>query len=235
MSHEPTDPAGTVHDPRERWYSPYGGIEFGLSLRWLLAGTLLYAVLLLVAMAGRPDIATYPLIGPSLYLTPVFGLPFVLGTLNRPGRTRRIGYFLVLLPLAHVAANYAAWYYASSSFDLANPGLDPQRDRIAGAIGGTTGAALSLGLLRLVQLTTPGRRHLVAILIGIAALGALGAEAMARGLQWTDALRRLDDPGRAILWYEAVHLPWQALFALWLAWLMRRPREPRPPRPALDG
>ncbi len=50
---------------------------------------------------------------------------------------------------------------------------------------------------------------------------------MAAGLQWTDALRRTDDPGRQIIWYETVHLPWQLLFGALLAWMMRKPRVPR--------
>ena len=64
-------------DPREAWFSPYRGIEFVTSLKWLVAGAALYALLLLVAMAGKPAEATWPIVGPSLYLTPLYGLPYV--------------------------------------------------------------------------------------------------------------------------------------------------------------
>jgi hypothetical protein len=69
--------------------------------------------------------------------------------------------------------------------------------------------------------------------LGAILLTALGAGAMAAGLQWTDALRRTDDPGRQIIWYELVHFPWQLLFGAILAWLMRKPpRAAQAPQPA---
>ena len=214
-------------DPREAWFSPYRGTEFGIAFKWLCGGAALYALLLLVMMAGKPGEATWPVVGPSLYLTPLYGLPYVLATVNKPGRTRRMLYFILLLPLAHVAANYAAFSYAARTFDLELPGVDVQRDLVAGALGGLTGAVLAFALLALVRLTAPDRRHLPVMILGTVLLAAIGAAAMAAGLQWTDALRRPDDPGRAIIWYETVHLPWQLAFALLLAWLMRRKPEPR--------
>lgn len=199
----------------------FGGIGFWTSLKWLGAGALLYALLLLVAMAGKPADATYPIVGPSLYLTPMFGLPYVLAMLNRPGRTRRMLYFLVLLPAAHVIANYLAWSYAVSNFDLADRSGDLQRDLLTGGFGGVAGASLGFALLEQVQLTPLEKPRRWAMLLGVVLLTALGAAAMAFGLWWTDALRITVEPGRAILWYQIVHLPWQLLFALFLAWLMR--------------
>ena len=220
-------------DPREAWFSPYRGAEFGTAFNWLCGGAALYALLLLVAMAGKPAEATWPVVGPSLYLTPMYGLPLVLATINKPGRTRRMLFFLLLLPLVHVAANYVAFSYAARSFDLENPGVDMRHNLIAGGLGGLTGSVLAFALLRLVRLTAPDRRHLVAMSLGVILLTAIGAAAMAAGLLWTDAIRRTDDPGRAIIWYETVHFPWQIAFALLLAWLMRKRREPRPKRPTL--
>lgn len=199
----------------------FGGIGFWTSLKWLGAGVLLYALLLLVAMAGKPADATYPIVGPSLYLTPMFGLPYVLATLNRPGRTRRMLYFLVLLPVAHVIANYLAWSYAVSNFDLGDRSGDLQRDLLTGGFGGIAGAALSFALLQQVQLTPLETPRRWAMLLGVLLLTALGAGTMAFGLWWTDALRITAEPSRAILWYEIVHPSWQLVFALFLAWLMR--------------
>lgn len=223
-----------VRDPREAWYSPYRGMPFALSLKYLLGGAVLYALLLLVAMAGSGKFATYPVVGPSIYLTPMFGLPLVLGTANRPGRTRRILYFLILLPLVHMAANYLAVLYGMEYFDLLEPGADRERNLIAGGIGGFTGALLSVLLLHLVRLTARDRRHWLAMIASVVLLTAAGAGTMAAGLQWTDALRRTGDPGRAILWYETVHFGWQCVFAVCLAWLMRKRPEPRRPRPVLQ-
>lgn len=220
-------PGPELRDPREAWFSPYRGLEFEFGFKWLGVGALVYALLLLVAMAGRPGEAIWPILGPSLYLTPMYGLPLVLATLNRPGRTRRMLYFLILLPIVHVAANYATWNYAANAFDLARPGTDLVRDAIAGGLGGLTGATLSFALLRLVRLTAPDRSHLALMIFGGALLTALAAATMAAGLLWTDALERRDDPGRQIIWYETVHFPWQLLFSLLLAWMMRRRPEPR--------
>jgi hypothetical protein len=227
VSDEPETRPAEFPDPREAWSSPYRGIEFELSAKWLAGGALLYAMLLLVFMAGNPREATWPIVGPSLYLTPMFGLPYVLATVNRPGRTRRLLFFIGLLPLVHIGANYAAWYYATLTFDLAEPGLDQRHNLIAGGIGGLLGSAAAFALLHLVRLTAPRRQHLIAMIAGVILLTALGAAAMAAGLQWTDALRRTADGGRQVIWYETVHFPWQLLFALLLAWLMRKPREPR--------
>ncbi len=91
-------------------------IEYGVSFKWLSIGAAIYALLLLVTMAGKPAEATWPIVGPSLYLTPLWGLPYVFATANRPGRTRRILLFLILIPIVHVGANYLAWSYAASSF-----------------------------------------------------------------------------------------------------------------------
>jgi hypothetical protein len=97
-------------------FSPYRGIPFSISLKWLMGGALLYALLLLVMIPANPAEASWPIVGPSLYLTPMFGLPFVLRTAHRPGRLRRLIYFLLLLPCAHIAANYLAWAYAVANF-----------------------------------------------------------------------------------------------------------------------
>ncbi|MEI9852456.1 MAG: hypothetical protein WDN24_18145 [Sphingomonas sp.] len=227
MSPDPTSAAQPLRDPREQWYSPYRGLPIGLSFKWLLGGAALYALLLLVAIAGNPGEAAWPIVGPNLYLTPVFGAPYVFGTLNRPGRTRRIFYFLALLPLLHMAANYAACYYALATYDPFDPAGQYFRNLATGAIGGGAGALLGFAGLHLMRLTSRPRVEMAMMALGIVALAAIGAATMARGLAWTAAFEHRDDAERVIVWYETVHAPWQAAFALFLAWLMRPARGAR--------
>jgi hypothetical protein len=78
-----------------------------------------------------------------------------------------------------------------------------------------------------MQLTSPGRRRLGVMVAGAVLLTAIGAVTMAAGLAWSDALRKTIDPGRAIIWYETIHFPWQLVFGLLLGLLMRKPPEPR--------
>jgi hypothetical protein len=216
------------NSPREPWFGPYRGLPFRISLKWLGAGVLVYALLLMVAIAGNPQDAMLPIFGPSLYLTPMFGLPLLFVTVHRPGRARRLVYFLALLPLIHIAANYLAWSHAVANHTPFDASGDFERNLIAGALGGFTGAALSFSALHLIGLTARRRAELAPILLATLALTALAAAGMALGLQWTDATRDArHEAGRLIIWYEAVHLPWQLVFALALAWLMRRPRRAR--------
>jgi hypothetical protein len=219
-------PPEELPDPREVRTAPYRGVDFTITLKWLGAGTLLYAMLLLVAMRGNPADATLPIIGPSLYLTPMFGLPYVLATLDMPGRTRRILYFLILLPLAHVAANYVAWRYAVYNFDPMDVDGDLHLDLVTGALGGFTGSVLALALLKTVRLGAPHRSNLIGKIVAVILLTAVGAGGMAAGLLWTNALH---DPkvSHQIIWYETVHFPWQLAFALLLAAIMHKPRPAR--------
>lgn len=195
------------------------------ALFWLLAGALLYAVALGAAILLYPDPKDVlaPVLGPSLYLTPLFGLPYLLASARQRGLLQRIVYFTVALTLAHIVANYLAWRHAMLSFPL-EP--DPQayaRDLGTGAIGGLAGGTLALLFLvalRLAPLTGATR---VIIAMAIAALTALGALGMAQGLLWSNALA-FDpelEPSRFVVWFLCVHLPWQACLAFFLAWLMR--------------
>ncbi|MBO9712560.1 hypothetical protein [Sphingomonas sp.] len=217
-------------DRREAWSSPYRGIEFGITAKWLILGAFLYALLLLGTMAANTAEAIWPIVGPSLYCTPFFGLPYVLATINRPGRTRRILFFLILLPLIHVAANYLAWRNAVENYDELKAGRDLIPNLISGGIGGLAGAALSFGFLEFVQLSSSQRFERLSLLLGVVLLTAMGALGLAYGLQLTDALREPRVISHLVLFYEMIHFPWQLLFAVLLAWLMRKPREPRPKR-----
>ena len=123
----------------------FEGVPFWRTLKWLGAGALLYALLLLVAMAGSSNDTTWLIVGPSLYLTPVFGLPYVVASFDLPGRTRRLVYFLLCVPLAYAGAKYLTLNYATEHFDLFEPGRDLKVDLIAGALGGLAGAALAFG------------------------------------------------------------------------------------------
>ena len=222
----------------------FEGVPFWRTLKWLGAGALLYALLLLVAMAGSSNDTTWLIVGPSLYLTPVFGLPYVVASFDLPGRTRRLVYFLLCVPLAYAGAKYLTLNYATEHFDLFEPGRDLKVDLIAGALGGLAGAALAFALLTVVGLVPRRRSSTVVLCLGALLLSAAGAAGMAAGLYWTDAL--LDagrHASRIIIWYEVLHFPWQLLFALLLAFAMRRNRtraaaalpDPAPPLPVEAG
>ncbi|MES2444479.1 MAG: hypothetical protein V4574_16760 [Pseudomonadota bacterium] len=209
---------------RKPLFAPYRGVRFALSLKYLLAGVLLYALLLLVMIPANPREASWPIVGPSLYLTPMFGLPLVLRLVHRPGRLRRLVYFLLLLPLAHIAANYLAWSYAVGNFYQPDPQEVLLRNLAAGAWGGIAGAAFAFTLLYLTGLTARRRAELFTMVAAAVALTIIGALGMAQGLILSGGSIDTHEPEALILWFECVHLPWQAVFALALAWLMRPPR-----------
>lgn len=165
------------------------------------------------------------MIGPSLYLTPLFGLPFVLVSARQRGWFRRLGYFTLLLSFAHIVANDLAWGYGVAQFPLEPSPSDYLSYLATGAIGGFAGSVLAFTLLIWTRLAplTPATRAIM--LFGIVALTALGAAGMAYGLVMTDALTIPFKPSRFVFWFLSVHLPWQAAFAFFAAWLMRlRPR-----------
>lgn len=203
-------------------------VRFRHALTWLLVGAVVYAVALALAILLYPDPKDVlaPMIGPSVYLTPLFGLPYLLASVRQRGWFTRIVYFGVGLPLAHVVANYLAWRHAMLSFSL-EP--DPQayvRDLGGGAVGGFAGGTLALMLLvplRLVPLRA-GTRAIM--LLGIGVLTLLGALGMAQGLLFTNALDYPLRSARFVFWFECVHLPWQACLAFFLAWLIRLGRRP---------
>ncbi|MDF7774343.1 hypothetical protein P1X14_03715 [Sphingomonas sp. AOB5] len=229
---EPTPDTVASAEPRpERkpWFAPYRGVRFSISLKWLLAGTLIYALLLLVMIHANPREATFPIVGPSLYLTPIFGLPLVLRLMHRPGRIRRLLYFLLLLPLAHIAANYVAWYYAVSNFYQLDAQAVLIRNLTAGAWGGVTGATFAFTLLYLTGLTARRRAELATMAVATIALTVIGALGMAQGLVFTGQSADTHDREALILWFETIHLPWQIIFSLALAWLMRPPRAVKKP------
>lgn len=217
---------GDTSAPPERkpWFAPYRGVRFATSLRWLLAGALVYALMLLVMIAANPRDASLPLVGPSLYLTPMFGLPLVLRLMHRPGRMRRLIYFMLLLPIAHMAANYLAWSYAVPDFYRPDPEAVLQRSLITGAWGGLAGATFSFTLLYLTGLTARRRAELGTMMLATIALTVIGALGMAQGLILSGETMLTHRTEPLIIWFECVHAPWQIAFALALAWLMRPPK-----------
>ncbi|WP_342250548.1 hypothetical protein [Sphingomonas sp. OTU376] len=198
-------------------------VRFWHAFIWLLVGAVSYAVALAVAVLLYPDPKDVlaPVIGPSLYLTPLFGMPYLFASARQRGWVRRVVYFSAVLTCAHVAANYLAWRHAMLSYSF-EPGTQTWvRDLGTGAVGGLAGGVLALMLLvplRLAPFTAASR---AIILFGIAALTVLGAWGMAEGLQLTNALEYELKSSRFVFWFECVHLPWQACLAFFLAWLMR--------------
>lgn len=223
-----SDSSAVLHDPREKWSSPYRGTEFLVSFRWLVTGALAYALLLMVLVAGNPDDARrLPFLGPSFYLTPVFGLPYVLATVGRPGRTRRLIYFLLLLPLVHMAAIYIAWDHGLSNYSF-EPGQEAAHLLKSGAFGGVTGAVLAFTLLWMTGLTARPRTELVTMGFAAIVLGAVGAAAMMQAVRVSGGLATsLHASEPTIIGFELVHLPWQLVFAIALSWLMRPERAPK--------
>lgn len=214
-----------VHpEPRKPLFAPYRGVRFAISIRWLVAGALAYALLLLVMIAANPRDASLPIVGPSLYLTPVFGLPLVLRLVHKPGRLRRLIYFMVLLPVAHIAANYLAWSYAVRNFYLADPQEVLLRNLITGAWGGLAGSVFGFTLLYLTGLTARRRAELATMMLASVVLTVLGALGMAQGLILSGETMDTHRAEPLTIWFECVHLPWQLVFALSLAWLMRPPK-----------
>jgi hypothetical protein len=218
-------PPASADAPAERkpWFAPYRGVRFSISLKWLLAGALIYALLLLVFISANPSEAAYPIVGPSLYLTPVFGLPLVLRLMHRPGRIRRLIYFMLLLPIAHIAANFIGWSVAMDY--MFRPGTNMLTvNLLTGAWGGVTGATFAFTLLYLVRLTARRRAELVTMGVATIALTVVGALGVAQGLIFTGQSADMQDSEALILWFETIHLPWQIVFSVALAWLMRPPR-----------
>lgn len=203
-------------------------VRFRHAFVWLLVGAVAYAVALAIAILLYPDPKEVlaPVIGPSLYLTPLFGLPYLFASARQRGWVKRVFYFAVALPIAHVVANYLAWSHAVAGAPL-EP--DPQayvRNLGTGAVGGFAGGALALMLLAGLRLAPLDAASRGVILLGIAALTVLGALGMAQGLLLTDALEYPINSARFVFWFESLHLPWQACLAFFLAGLMRLGRRP---------
>jgi hypothetical protein len=168
----------------------------------LLGGAFLYS-LAFVALSAI-DIPELRIVGtnisPFIYLTPLFGLPYLL--VGRPG-PMRIFYFLILVPIVHDLAITAAISVA------ANNAVKPA-DIFGGAVGGLVGAALSFAML---MVTSPSARTSAALktaLGGTILLCAIGAV----GLHFSFV--RDDDLSFIIL-----YLPWQLVFALCLGRMLR--------------
>ena len=214
------DPLGEAHARRRN-------VRFWHAFVWLLVGAIVYAVALTLALLLYPDPkdALAPVVGPSLYLTPLFGLPYLLVSARQRGWLRRVAYFTILLTLAHIVANDLAWAYGVAHFPLEPDPAEHLRYLATGALGGFAGSALAFSLLIATRLAplTPATRTIA--FLGIAMLTALGAVGMRYGLLMTDALAMPFRPSRFVFWFLSVHLPWQAAFAFFAAWLMRlRPR-----------
>lgn len=214
---------------REGHFLPYRGLRFWLSFKWLVAGTLLYALLLLVMIKAAPDDLISPFLGPSFYLTPLFGLPYVLRTVHRPGRLRRLVYFMLLLPAVHMAAIYIAFYQLMSTYDPIDATRTFVSAVISGAWGGVMGAVFAFTALFLVRLAPRRRAELLAMSFFTILLGAVGAAGMGQAVLFagSDYAAAARDTERLIIGFESVHLPWQAVFAFALAWLMRPPHAPK--------
>jgi hypothetical protein len=198
-------------------------VRFRHAFIWLLIGAVIYAVALAIAILLHPDpkAVLAPVIGPSLYLTPLFGMPYLFASVRQRGWVRRTFYFGAVLPFAHVVANYLAWRHASISFALEPDPRAYVEDLGTGAVGGFAGGTLAFALLVALRLAplNPGSRAV--ILLGIAALTALGALGMAQGLLLTGAHGYQLKSAGFVFWLECVHLPWQVCLAFFLAWLMR--------------
>ena len=218
-----------VPQAREGHFLPYRGIRFWLSFKWLIAGALHYALLLLVMIKAAPDDIITPFIGPSFYLTPLFGLPYVLRTVHRPGRLRRLIYFMLLLPAAHMAAIYIAFFHLMTRYDPIDATRTFASALASGAWGGVTGAVFAFTALHLVRLAPRRRAELVAMGFFTVLLGAVGAAGMGQAVLFAgpDYASAARDTERLIIGFESVHLSWQAVFAFALAWLMRPPHAPR--------
>ncbi len=214
------DPLGQAHARRRH-------VRFWHAFVWLLVGSVVYAVALAFALLLYPDPkdALAPVVGPSLYLTPLFGLPYLLVSAHQRGWLRRVFYFTILLTFSHVVANDLAWAYGVAHFPLEPGPSDFWQYLATGAIGGLAGSTLAFTLLISTRLAplTPATRTIA--LSGIAVLTVLGGLGMAQGLTMTDALDMPFKPSRFVFWFLCVHLPWQVAFAFGIAWLMRlRPR-----------
>jgi hypothetical protein len=198
-------------------------VRFWHAFIWLLVGSLVYAGVLAIALLLYPDPkdALAPVVGPSLFLTPLFGLPYLIASARQRGLVRRIVYFVALLTFAHIVANQLAWRHGVLNFPIEPDPSSYGRDLFTGAIGGFAGSVLAFSLLPAGRLTPPSVAARGIALAGIVALTALGALGMAQGLMWSDALTVPFKPSRFVFWYLAVHLPWQACLAFFLAWLMR--------------
>jgi len=216
---------GTAPQARDGAFLPYRGLRFWLSFKWLIAGALLYALLLLVAIEAKPEDVISPFLGPSFYLTPFFGLPLVLRTVHRPGRLRRLIYFLAVVPAVNMAAIYVAFYHLMSTYDPIDTGSTFLRAVSSGAWGGVGGAVLGFTGLYLVRLTPRRRAELIAMGFFTLLLGAVGAAGLGQAVLFAgpDLIAASHDTERLIIGFESVHLSWQAAFAFALAWLMRPP------------
>ncbi|HEX8302533.1 hypothetical protein [Sphingomonas sp.] len=210
------DPLGQAHARRRR-------VRFWHAFVWLLIGAVVYAVALAIALLLYPDPkdALAPVVGPSLYLTPLFGLPYLFTSARQRGWLRRVFYFMLMLSFSHIVANNLAWRYGVVNFPLEPDPSDYARDFATGAIGGFAGSALAFSLLVWIRLAPLTRATRAIILLGIALLTLLAGFGMAHGLLMTQALEMPFKPSRFIFWFECVHLPWQVALAFFLAWLMR--------------
>jgi hypothetical protein len=213
---------GTAHARRRH-------VRFWHALVWLLVGAIAYGVALAVVLLLYPDPqdALAPVIGPSLYLTPLFGLPYLVASARQRGWARRLVYFAVLLPLVHVIANYLAWHHGVANFEVEPDGGEHARNLVTGALGGLAGAVLAFTALIAMRMAPRSAATRAVALLGVVVLTLVGAVGMAQGIAWTHAWDLPFRPSRFVFWYECVHLPWQAAFALFLAWLMRTGRRAR--------
>ena len=225
MNERVAEADGTAPQAREGAFLPYRGLRFWLSFKWLIAGALLYGLLLLVAIKAKPDDVISPFLGPSFYLTPFFGLPLVLRTVHRPGRLRRMIYFLIIVPAVNMAAIYLAFFHLMSSYDPIDSGSTFPHALVSGAWGGVTGAVLGFTGLYLVRLAPRRRAELFAMSFFTVLLGAIGAAGVGQAVLFAgaDLIAASHDSERLIIGFESVHLSWQVAFAFALAWLMRPP------------
>ena len=172
----------------------------------LALGALVYVIALTVMFrAGPQDMSLFG-ITPLAYLTPFFGLAYVV--------TRRLGvldilYFLIALPLVHevairLASRVPGW--------IAGRDSGAELLLAAGAVGGAVGAMLSFALLAAIRESArsrTARRAAISGTVALAALGAIGVFVM-----FSDWAR---DFG-----YVLLYLPWQLTFAYFLTRMIGR-------------
>jgi hypothetical protein len=182
--------------------------------RTLIGGAFLYS-LALVAFAFM-DIPDWRILGvtisPFIYLTPLFGLPYVL--ISRPG-AMRIVYFLLFVPIVHnLAITCAAQVAGENLFEPA--------DVVGGAVGGLVGAAASFAILALISRSARTLPALKTALAGTLLLAAIGAVGLHLAFQLDENLS-----------FVILYLPWQLVFALCLGRMLESSTPVS--RPVLDA
>jgi hypothetical protein len=140
----------------------------------------------------------------AVYLTPLFGLPYLAVAGRRRGAWPLFLYFLILLPAFHYLAFMAAVKALGSILD-GSP-------FVAGLAGGFVGSALSL--LVLAPLSRRGRRgaKLLSGVILLTLIGGAGAWLITPMARWAGEYSGV----------LTLYLPWQVAFGFFLSRLLAK-------------